>query len=126
MADGLERERHAAGDDLLDRLHGVASDRRVDEMGGAELAGHLLLGGDHVDGDDRGGAGEERRLDGVEPDAADAEHRHAVPLAHPRPVEHRAAPVRTAQPMSAALSSGTRVSMGTAWLSLTTVAYTTT
>ena len=30
-------------------------------------------------------------------------------------------PVVTPQPMSAALSSGTRVSMGTAWLSLTTV-----
>ena len=57
-------------------------------MGGTELAGQALLGGEGVDGDDPAGPGQSQALDHVEADPADAEDGRGLPGLHLGPVEH--------------------------------------
>ncbi len=53
-------------------LHRVGG-RGVDEVGGAELPGQVLLRGQGVDGDDAAGPGQAEALDHVEAHPPDAE-----------------------------------------------------
>src|SRR5690606_28709103 len=74
VADRLERVVDAAvrqvDDDLLDWLVVVL---RIDEVGRAERAGHLLLTGIDVDRDDAAGLRHDGALDAAQADAAQAE-----------------------------------------------------
>jgi hypothetical protein len=75
-----------------------------------------------IDGEDALRAGDRRALDGVQADPAAAEHGDAGTRLDARSVEHRADPVVTAQPTSAARSSGIFGSIFTT-LSTDSVAY---
>jgi hypothetical protein len=64
----------------------------VDEIGGAEAAGDLLLCLEHVDRNDPAGAADPRALDDRQPDAAAAEHRDGLAGLEPRAAQRRADP----------------------------------
>ena len=52
MADALEGPVDPSGKDLLDGRRAVDALAHLHEVGGSELPGGFLLGGDGVDGDD--------------------------------------------------------------------------
>ena len=89
QADGLEGVVHAAAGELAHLADRVAL-RRVDGVGGAELAGQLELRLEHVDGDDLAGAGDGGALDAVEADAAAPDHGDGGAGLDLGGVEHRA------------------------------------
>ena len=68
---------HAAAGHLQDLLHRIRLGG-VDEVGGAELAGEVVLGAEHVHGDDPAGAGDGRAVDRRQADAAAADDRHGL------------------------------------------------
>ena len=94
VADALEGVVDAVGQ--AEVLHGgdelaVAGEGgAVEEVGGAELAGHRLLAGVGVDHDDATGRRQAGGLDDGLADAAGADHDHGLARLHLGPVEHRA------------------------------------
>ena len=86
LEDVVEAVRQA---EVLDRGDGVVDRAGVDEVGGAEAAGHRLLVGVGVDHDDAAGGGDAGGLDGRLADAAGADDRHRLARLDLGPVEHR-------------------------------------
>jgi hypothetical protein len=91
QADAFEGEFDAALCQFHDLGDNVAVARQHD-VGRAEPARELELGGHRVDGDDARGAGDQRPVDGGQPDAPAANDGHRRACRHLRVSEHRTGP----------------------------------